>query len=377
MGSDIKQHKGSLLLILGTVLLHGCATTEVEKVSPSDPYESFNRPVHNFNTKVDSFVAKPLADAYKFVTPNFFQTGVRNFFNNLQDVNVVLNDVLQAKFEQSFSDLGRLSMNTTLGLMGVFDVASDVGLEKHNEDFGQTLAVWGMPQGNYLVLPFLGPTTMRELPGYVVDTAANPASYVGVAMPLAGLGLLNARANAEGSLQFINEAALDPYVFTREAFLQWRNYQATDGKVDASKDVMDLEDEVLGDAGAPKGSAKSTSVAPTAGQANNASYNDAKASFLAAEEKLRATKAVEVAMPQTAVTSKSVKSRSLKRKVKAKSSLAPVTTTVVAEPNTLPVPDVNATPKSEAIVASPVDLDAAKKSFLEADAKLRALQAKP
>lgn len=174
------------------------------------------------------------------------QTGVFNFFNNLKNVNVVINDVLQAKFSQSAEDTGRFALNSTVGVGGLFDVAKHVGLEQNDEDFDQTLAVWGVPQGSYLVLPILGPSTARGIPGAVFDTAANPASYIG--MPVQLVSMLNARASAEGALKFIDEAALDPYVFTRESFLQWRNNLATDGKAEASSDVDDIEGDALNDA---------------------------------------------------------------------------------------------------------------------------------
>lgn len=249
----VNQHKfGSPAVLVGVVLiLSGCASTSSNnQISELDPYENFNRPVYHFNNKVDSAVLKPMADAYKVVTPDFMEKGVSNFFNNLEDINVVLNDILQAKFKQGAQDLGRFTLNTTLGFLGVIDVASDAGLDKHKEDFGQTLAVWGVPQGSYLVLPFLGPSTFREIPGYVVDAAANPATYLGFSVPLvslAGVGALNARANAEGSLKFINEAAMDPYVFTREAFLQWRRHEASDGKVDTTKEMESLEADLMED----------------------------------------------------------------------------------------------------------------------------------
>lgn len=224
-------------LILG---LGGCATTQNTAANKVDPYENYNRKVYSFNDKVDDYVAKPIADAYKAITPDFMETGVSNFFNNLKTVNVVLNDVLQAKFEQGGRDTGRLLMNTTLGMAGLFDVAKTVGLEQNDEDFEQTLAVWGVPQGTYIVLPLLGPITTRGIPGAVFDTAANPVNYVGA--PIQAISLINSRANAEGALKFIDEAALDPYVFTRESFLQWRNHLATDGKTDStSDDLLDID----------------------------------------------------------------------------------------------------------------------------------------
>ena len=229
-----------LSVLIGiTISLSGCATTGVNEWQTSsakdDPYENINRKIFGFNDTVDDYVAKPISDAYKWVTPQFMQTGVYNFFSNLKGINVVINDVLQAKFAQSAHDTGRFALNTTMGLAGFVDVASHVGLEQNEEDFEQTLAVWGVPQGSYLVIPFLGPTTIRGIPGAAFDTAANPASYVG--LPVQLISLLNTRANAEGALKFIDEAALDPYVFTRESFLQWRNNLATDGKAESSLDL--------------------------------------------------------------------------------------------------------------------------------------------
>ena len=206
-----------------------------------DPYESFNRKMYDFNDSVDTYVASPLANSYKFITPQLVQTGVFNFFNNLKGVNVVLNDVLQAKFSQSAADLGRFTLNSTAGLGGFIDVAKHIGLEQSDEDFDQTLAVWGVPQGSYLVLPFVGPNTVRGMPATAFDAAANPASYASaityyISAPVQVMSALNARANAEGSLKFINEAALDKYVFTRESFLQWRKNLENDGKVSSTID---------------------------------------------------------------------------------------------------------------------------------------------
>lgn len=242
------QHTFSSILIGAAIVLGGCATTEVVDqptvANKADPYESFNRKMFVFNDHVDNYVAEPISNAYKWITPQFLQTGVFNFFNNLKNVNVVINDVLQAKFSQSAEDTGRFAINTTVGLAGLFDVAKHVGLEQNEEDFDQTLAVWGVPQGSYLVLPLLGPSTARGIPGAVFDTAANPSSYVG--MPVQLVSMLNTRASAEGALKFIDEAALDPYVFTRESFLQWRNNLATDGKAETYSDVDGFEDELGG-----------------------------------------------------------------------------------------------------------------------------------
>jgi phospholipid-binding lipoprotein MlaA len=235
------------LVLAASIIMADCSMAEdaplQTEVSKTDPYENFNRKMFGFNDTVDDYVAAPISNAYKWITPQFMQTGVYNFFNNLKNVNVVINDVLQAKFSQSGEDTVRLALNSTLGLGGLFDVARDAGLEQNEEDFEQTLAVWGVPQGFYLVLPIMGPSTMRGIPGVAFDTAANPASYVG--LPVQLVSMLNSRASAEGALRFIDEAALDPYVFTRESFLQWRNNLATDGKYEASSDVDGLEDELL------------------------------------------------------------------------------------------------------------------------------------
>ncbi len=241
-----------MLMIAISLLLSGCAGNkaieadpELIELSEADPYEELNRDIFAFNAKVDEHFAQPISQAYLWVTPQLLRTGVANFFSNLNDINVVLNDVMQGKIQQSVEDTGRFLVNTTVGLGGLFDVADELGLGKHEEDFAQTLAVWGVPQGPYLVFPILGPMTSRGLPGTVFDTAANPASYVG--FPVQLLQMLNARANAEGALQFIDEAALDPYVFTRESFLQHRNFLVTDGNSEITDDVMLMEDDFYDD----------------------------------------------------------------------------------------------------------------------------------
>jgi phospholipid-binding lipoprotein MlaA len=271
---NTKNQKIILSMLIGiTISLSGCATTGVvteqqNSSNKDDPYENFNRKMFGFNDTVDDYVAKPVSDAYKWVTPQFMQTGVFNFFSNLKNINVVINDVLQGKFAQSAHDSGRFALNTTLGLGGFLDVGKDVGLEQNEEDFEQTLAVWGVPRGSYLVLPLLGPTTVRGIPGAAFDSAANPANYVG--LPVQLISLLNTRANAEGSLKFIDEAALDPYVFTRESFLQWRNNLATDGKAEATSDVDDYEDELPD---VDKGAASKQSLSGDANASNKRDYS--------------------------------------------------------------------------------------------------------
>lgn len=229
-------------------LIYGAVVASNVAAKTHDPYESFNRSMYDFNSTVDDYVAAPLANGYKFITPSFVQTGVNNFFTNLKGINVVLNDLLQAKFSQSAADLGRFTLNTTAGIGGFVDVAKYAGLEQNEEDFDQTLAVWGVPQGAYLVLPLVGPMTMRSAPASAFDAAANPATYASIpadfiSAPVQFMSALNARANAEGALKFINEAAVDKYVFTRESFLQWRKNLEKDGNVSTDIDAELFSDD--------------------------------------------------------------------------------------------------------------------------------------
>ena len=255
INSPLKLSSAIFLIVFALV---SCATTgsSEQLANKDDPYENVNRAMYQFNDKLDDYLAAPVSKVYNKITPQFARTGVFNFFSNLQNINVIVNDALQAKFTQGARDSGRFLLNTTLGLGGIVDVATDTGLDLNIEDFDQTLAVWGIPAGSYLVLPIIGPSTMRGIPGAAFDVAANPSTYLG--MPIQVVSLLNTRANAEGSLKFIDEAALDPYVFTRESFLQWRNNLATDGKSEASMDFGDDLDEQ--NSGAKKIGAKGQSV---------------------------------------------------------------------------------------------------------------------
>lgn len=259
-----------VFLVTSALIITGCASTEKRAetsgylASPKaenqvDPYEGFNRSMYDFNMTLDRYFFKPVSDGYKFITPDLVETGVSNFFNNLKGINVVLNDVLQGKFQQGASDAGRFLTNTTIGVAGLIDVASELGLQHNVEDFGQTLAVWGVEESTYLVLPIMGPTTIRDGSAIIVDKAANPGTYVPFTGIIEGI---NDRANAQGALNFINEAALDPYVFTRESFLQYRQNLINDGKSDSSSYDEDL-DNVIEDSADPEAD-KSNAVKPTA-----------------------------------------------------------------------------------------------------------------
>ena len=205
--------------------------SSAEEPEDRDPWEGFNRAMFRFNDTADRWFLKPAAVSYRQVTPIFMQTGISNFFSNLHEINNVLNDVLQWKWGQAGNDTGRFLVNSTVGLVGLFDVAQHMGLEPSDgEDFGQTLAVWGMPSGPYVVVPFLGPSTVRDVPGEVVEWYTNPLTYIddnAVENTLKTVDLLQTRASllqAESLLQG------DRYVLMRDAYLQRREFLINDGE---------------------------------------------------------------------------------------------------------------------------------------------------
>ena len=217
--------------------LGGCAT--VTPTNPRDPLEPMNRAVFEFNDGVDKVVIKPVAQAYRAVLPQPVRTGVLNFFSNLQDPWIGVNNLIQGKPEEAFSDLFRFVTNTTFGLGGVLDVASDMGMDKHNEDFGQTLGVWGFPSGDYLVLPLLGPSSVRDGLGLIVDgygygpwwatRAIDPPHRVAWRNSLTGLDIVALRARLLDTEGIFEAAALDRYSFLRDAYLQRRRNLVYDG----------------------------------------------------------------------------------------------------------------------------------------------------
>ncbi len=217
------------IVIFGLILLAACASTGQNKVlNADDPHEGFNRSMYRFNDELDTYISSPLTTAYQFVLPDLLRTSVAHFFSNLKEPRTVINDVLQGKAKSAGEDFERFVINTLLGFGGLIDVTSYAEIEYHEEDFAQTLAVWGVPRGEYLVLPFLGPSSYRGIPGQLADAASSPVSYL--IWPIQVLDLLNTRSNVEQSLQFIDEAALDPYTFMRASYIQWRDYQITEGE---------------------------------------------------------------------------------------------------------------------------------------------------
>ena len=177
-------------IFLISILLFGCATTA--SFDERDPLENFNRGVYSFNQTMDEIVFNPISKLYKAITPNIIEKGVSNFFSNLGDLSVIANEILQLKFDKAASDVSRVLINSTIGLLGFFDISSEIGLPKHNEDFGQTLAQWGFKSGPYIVVPFFGPATLRDLSSLVIDKGAlNPMFYIEDDMTKAGLLTLN------------------------------------------------------------------------------------------------------------------------------------------------------------------------------------------
>ena len=217
-----------MLLLSSLTLLSANALASEE----DDPWESFNRPIFTFNDTVDTYALKPLAQGYQYVTPDPVEDGVTNFFGNLGDVKNLANDLLQGKFEEAGIDTARVLFNSTFGLLGIFDVASKMDLKRSDEDFGQTMGSWGLGSGPYVVLPLLGPSTVRDAFGKIPDTFVEPYRYVSdvpVRNSARGLDVVDTRANLLSAEKLI---VGDKYVFIRNAYLQDREFGVQDGDVE-------------------------------------------------------------------------------------------------------------------------------------------------
>ncbi|MBA2778652.1 MlaA family lipoprotein [Billgrantia kenyensis] len=221
------------LVVLATLaMLAGCAgRVAVEDRHPDDPWEGFNRQVFAFNEAVDRAVLKPVARGYRTVTPQPVQTGVGNFFSNLGEIRTALNSLLQGKPANAGRATSRFVINSTVGIAGLWDFATHMGITVRDEDFGQTLGVWGVAEGPYLVLPFLGPSTVRDTAGLPLDTVTYPVYYVEndkVRYGLTALRVIDLRAG------FLDQEELirgDRYVFIRDAYLQRRRFEVSDGEL--------------------------------------------------------------------------------------------------------------------------------------------------
>lgn len=215
------------LSVCASVLLVPFAAQAAE----DDPWESINRPIFTFNDTVDTYALKPLAQGYQFITPQFVEDGIHNFFRNIGDAGNLANNVLQLKPYQAGVDTARLLVNTTFGVLGVIDVGTKMGLQRSDEDFGQTLGYWGVGSGPYVMLPLLGPSTLRDAPSKYVDSYTEPYRYMSdipTRNSAMGLDIVDTRASLLSAEKLING---DKYTFIRNAYLQNREFKVKDGKV--------------------------------------------------------------------------------------------------------------------------------------------------
>lgn len=229
--------RGALLGTLAAAsLVAGCATTEATTASPRDPFEPFNRSMYAFNDGLDRAVLKPVATVYRDVTPRLARDGVGNFFSNLGEVWSFVNNVLQGEGEGAYNSAVRFSVNTVFGIGGLFDVASEAGIDRHKQDFGQTLGHWGVPTGPYLVLPMLGPSTVRDAAALPMDWLGNPITGIHdipVRNSLYALRFVDARARLLGASDTIDAIAVDRYSLTRDVYLGLRRGgSSNDGRVE-------------------------------------------------------------------------------------------------------------------------------------------------
>lgn len=227
------------LALCVAVLLSGCATTGKD---PRDPWEGYNRQVTDFNLVLDEIVLEPVAKGYQAVLPGVVRAGVSNFFGNLGDVWSTANNLMQAKPRETTESLLRVGINSTLGLFGLIDVATELNIPRHKEDFGQTLGRWGVPPGPYLVLPVLGPSTLRDTVALPVDWKGDLLNIYDIAVqsPLSVLRVVDKRANYLGAGNVLNAAALDKYTFIREAYLQRRRGSQPSDKPVEPEERFDL-----------------------------------------------------------------------------------------------------------------------------------------
>lgn len=250
-------------------MLTACATTST--ANEKDPWEGWNRGAQVFNDNLDKAIIKPVAHGYVWLTPKFVDDGISNFFSNINDIGVTVNDLLQFKMLQGGMDASRFLINTTAGVVGFVDVAKMVDLPKHNEDFGQTLGAWGIPSGNYLVVPFLGASSPRDVAGVIGDALLNPLTYTfvfagsGAAISAVNAGaraveITDTRAGLIPTEKLVDEASIDRYDFIKNSYIQRRDYLLHDGNV-PEQDEFQLEDDVSSEeTGTPKNQVSSPTV---------------------------------------------------------------------------------------------------------------------
>jgi phospholipid-binding lipoprotein MlaA len=237
-GPSVKRCVIILAISAAAFNLTGCATAAN---NPRDPFEGFNRVMFSVNEEID-VVMKPVAEGYDTVVPGPVKTGIGNFFGNIADLWIALNNLLQGKITASASDVGRVLINSTVGIVGLFDVASNFGLEKHDEDFGQTLGHWGVAEGPYLYWPFLGPKNVRDTFGFAVDVSVDPVvhtHHVPTRNTMVGVRFVDLRADLLPADKMVEAAAFDKYDYIRNAYFQMRRNAVYDG----SPPPLDEDDE--------------------------------------------------------------------------------------------------------------------------------------
>ena len=228
--TDLRSPSRLLAAAVASLALAGCASNEAAN-GGGDPYENVNRKVYNFNDTLDKNIMEPVAKKYADYTPDPVRNSVTNFFQNTGSLNTIANDLLQGKFKQTAQDSGRFIVNSTVGIGGLFDPATSMGLKQHNEDLGQTFGTWGADEGAYLMLPLMGPSSVRDVTSPVMDVLLNPLTYIAtvVTLPAGVVSTINTRANLLDATRIRDQAALDPYTFVREAWRQQRTYDIYDG----------------------------------------------------------------------------------------------------------------------------------------------------
>lgn len=223
----------SAKIVLSAILALMLNSVNIAKADENDdPLEPINRVIFEFNEVVDDNILEPVAKGYKYVTPDPVEKGISNFFSNLGEINTIANDLLQLKFQQAAKDSLRFVVNSTIGVLGIFDVATPLGLSKNKEDFGQTLGFWGVPNGPYLVLPFLGPSSFRDAPGTFVDYEMSPMEQLHheERQTLRLINIIETRAKLLRATKILDTAAKDKYIFIRESYLQKRESLVRDGE---------------------------------------------------------------------------------------------------------------------------------------------------